>query len=224
MLNNEQIDQLYLFCEKKRVQYYDVQVELVDHLANAIEDKMKEDPTICFEKALDQVYTEFGIFGFAKIIQEKEVAAYKKQRTLFYKLLKERFKWPKILLFLLLTISNMIIFKEQLSNVLFFSFVSIYAVYLTFSILKSRERRKKFGKNKILLNQIRYNSSFLTHPIIIYLFTSDLFSKEKMLFWSNYAILPSIGISIIYIVMFTLLELGYIVDKEIENKFTFPNT
>lgn len=224
MLNNEQIDQLYIFCEEKRVQYYDVQVELVDHLANAIEQKMKEEPTIHFEKALDQVYAEFGIFGFAKIVQEKEAAAYQKQRKLFYKLLRERFKWPKILLLLLLTAVNMIIFKEQLNNVLFFSLVCLYAVYLTFSILKTIERRKKFGKNKILLNQIRYNSSILTHPIIFYLFTSDLFSEEKMAFWSKYAIFPSICISLIYIAMITLIEMGYMVDREIEKRFLFPIT
>ena len=40
MLTDEQIAALFAFCEKHLVRHYDLQVELVDHLANAIETKM----------------------------------------------------------------------------------------------------------------------------------------------------------------------------------------
>jgi hypothetical protein len=42
-LNQEQIEALFRFCEKKSVRYYDLQVELVDHLAERIEEEMKAD-------------------------------------------------------------------------------------------------------------------------------------------------------------------------------------
>ena len=35
-LSKEQIQQLFLFTENKFVRWYDLQVELVDHLANKI--------------------------------------------------------------------------------------------------------------------------------------------------------------------------------------------
>lgn len=55
MLTNEQIQSLFTFCEKHFVKYYDVQVELVDHLANAVELEMQTNPKYSFERALEKV-------------------------------------------------------------------------------------------------------------------------------------------------------------------------
>ena len=63
-LSTEQIEQLFNFTKKHYVEHYDVQVELVDHLANAIEDQWKENPNILFEDALQTEFNKFGIFGF----------------------------------------------------------------------------------------------------------------------------------------------------------------
>ena len=38
-LNHEQVQQLFSFTEKKFVRYYDLQVELVDHLAERLKKK-----------------------------------------------------------------------------------------------------------------------------------------------------------------------------------------
>ena len=42
MLTKEQIDYLFDFCRVNGVKPYDVQVELVDHLANGIEKELAE--------------------------------------------------------------------------------------------------------------------------------------------------------------------------------------
>ena len=44
-----QIEKLYRFTRQHYVEYYDVQSELVDHLANGIEEQWKEDPEIPFQ-------------------------------------------------------------------------------------------------------------------------------------------------------------------------------
>ncbi len=41
-LTEAQIEELYAFTRKKYVEHYDVQTELVDHLATSIEEKMSE--------------------------------------------------------------------------------------------------------------------------------------------------------------------------------------
>ena len=41
-LTHKQIDQLFAFTKKKMVRYYDLQVELVDHLAARIEEEMDD--------------------------------------------------------------------------------------------------------------------------------------------------------------------------------------
>ena len=114
MLTSEQIESLFTFCRKHFVYYYDVQVELVDHLANAVEAEMKAVPEITFEKALEKVHAGFGIFGFAPLVAEKEKMAIKKERRLFWNICKEQFRWPKILLFFLLTILMFTLFSTDL--------------------------------------------------------------------------------------------------------------
>ena len=52
-LSKEQIQQLFSFTEKKFVRWYDLQAELVDHLANKIEAEMAADVSLTFERALN---------------------------------------------------------------------------------------------------------------------------------------------------------------------------
>ena len=73
-LSAEQIEQLFTFTKKHYVEHYDVQVELVDHLANAIEDQWKENPNILFEDALQTEFKKFGIFGFTGLVEQKQAA------------------------------------------------------------------------------------------------------------------------------------------------------
>ena len=96
-LSKEQIHHLFLFTEKKFVRWYDLQVELVDHLANKIEAEMEADKTLSFERALGNVYAGFGIFGFSKIVREKEEALRKANNRLLLKEIAYQFNWPNVI-------------------------------------------------------------------------------------------------------------------------------
>ncbi len=72
-LSEVEINKLFRFTEKKMVHWYDLQIEIVDHLASCIEDEMTADSKLTFDLALEKVYTGFGIFGFAKIVQERQI-------------------------------------------------------------------------------------------------------------------------------------------------------
>jgi len=63
-LTPNQIQQLYKFTYQHYVEYYDVQTELVDHLANDIEQIWIEQPNLSFEQARDNSFKKFGVFGF----------------------------------------------------------------------------------------------------------------------------------------------------------------
>jgi hypothetical protein len=97
MLSNQQIEQLFAFTEKKLVRHYDVQCELVDHLATKIEEEMKADTTLSFDLALEKVYAGFGIFGFAIIVKEKSAQVHLTNKLLWKAELKKLFAWPNIL-------------------------------------------------------------------------------------------------------------------------------
>ena len=102
-LTEEEVDRLFNFCTKHYVPEYDLQVELVDHLASGIEEQWVNDPAIPFPVALNKTFDGFGIFGFSKIKSQKEKELRRKYRKLFWKFTLEFYKLPKVILTFALT-------------------------------------------------------------------------------------------------------------------------
>lgn len=95
-LTEEQINLLFKFVEKKFVKEYDLQVELVDHLACRTEDLMTSDPSISFDRSSEKVYADFGLFGFAKLVKERTRAASENGRRLWLHEFKQLWQWPEV--------------------------------------------------------------------------------------------------------------------------------
>jgi len=72
-----EIEKLFAFVRSKYVRWVDLQYEIVDHLATAIEDTITEDPTISFDRALQQVYSSFPITGFTNLVAAKQKALHR---------------------------------------------------------------------------------------------------------------------------------------------------
>lgn len=102
-LSQSQIDHLFKFVRSKYVRYYDVQLELVDHLASDIEKEIIEHPGLSFEQALHKVYGRWPITGFSNYIAEKQHHLNQYWKRRFWNHLKQYFKLPKIILTLLVT-------------------------------------------------------------------------------------------------------------------------
>ena len=71
-LSAEQIERLYQFTRQHYVEYYDLQTELVDHLANAIEEQWQQNPKLSFEEALQIEFKKFGVFGFMDVVEQRQ--------------------------------------------------------------------------------------------------------------------------------------------------------
>ncbi|WP_425656710.1 hypothetical protein [Tenacibaculum ascidiaceicola] len=97
-LTDQHIEQLYKFTRQHFVEHYDVQTELVDHLANDIEQIWEKNPTLTFEQARNKSFKKFGVFGFMNVVEEKQKQLGKKYRKVLWKYVKEWFKLPKIIL------------------------------------------------------------------------------------------------------------------------------
>jgi len=65
MLEKEEIQQIYTFVKSRGVQHLDVQHEIVDHVATAIEEKRQQHPDLSVEEGIRQVHQSFGIKGFS---------------------------------------------------------------------------------------------------------------------------------------------------------------
>ena len=70
-LSDSQIEELFVFTRQHFVECYDVQSELVDHLANDIEAIWESQPKSTFVQARDCSFKKFGVFGFMEVVEQK---------------------------------------------------------------------------------------------------------------------------------------------------------
>jgi len=96
-LTEEEIELIYDFCYERNVSEYEIQAELVDHLASAIEENWKENPEISFFDNLFEIYRQFGTDGFQTLTKSKKRAFQKQYNYLFLKFLGSFFQLPRII-------------------------------------------------------------------------------------------------------------------------------
>ena len=163
-LTETQIQTLYKFTRMHYVEHYDLQTELVDHLANGIEQQWQKHPQRSFNEALDLEFKKFGVFGFHDVIAQRQNAMAKKYRNLLWRFAKEWFKWAKVfltsavtlLLFLALRFLNQTALKKDivLGTLLFFS--AAFLIYF-FVTKKSRQASMARKGKRLMLAEMIYN-------------------------------------------------------------------
>ncbi|GGC81800.1 hypothetical protein GCM10011508_06370 [Flavobacterium lutivivi] len=170
-LSAEQIERLYQFTRQHYVEYYDLQTELVDHLANAIEEQWQQNPKLSFENALQIEFKKFGVFGFMDVVEQRQSALNKKYNKLVLNELKTFFSVPKIIgtisavgiVFYLLRYLQESLFIVQ---TLFFFLIISYFIGISILMRRNKIRRKQNGK-KWLLKEIIYGYSSIAGLINI---------------------------------------------------------
>ena len=163
-LTSEQIYRLYQFTRQHYVEWYDLQTELVDHLANAIEQQWQENPKISFEEALQIEFKKFGVFGFMDVIKEKQVALSKKYKKFVWNELVTFFTLPKIILTVLFTIFFYYLFQYLFLKSLLDAFhLSIAFIGFIFAFrINSKYQKYKKEKGKVwYLEEMIKNYSFM---------------------------------------------------------------
>jgi len=132
-LTEAQIESLHMFCEFHGVKYYDVQIELVDHLASAIETRWETNPEMPFEEALVEVSEQFGVdpfhfsdpnsllpfpienihanSGFDAITEARTKVLERKYNRIQLRYFFEFFKLPKLLLTIVSTLVLYVLFE-----------------------------------------------------------------------------------------------------------------
>ena len=157
-LTQSQIDQLYTFTQQHYVEYYDLQTELVDHLANAIEAKMQEQPSRTFDESLQTEFKKFGVFGFMEIVEERKAALHKKYNGLVWQHFKDFFSFPKVLLTVLLILAVFTLFKitNHKEIVLFSIFVALicFSIYKMIQTRRQQQKSRKQSSKKWLFEEI----------------------------------------------------------------------
>ncbi len=157
-INPQQLQDLFAFTRKHFVEYHDLQAELADHLANAIEERWQQQPGLSFNEALQAEFKKFGIFGFSDIVEQRQNALFKR----YHRLVWQEFRSAlDIRMALIIAFSSAAIFMA----VLFFPWSYALLLLLFFGVssyklwqIKKHYRQKleATGK-KWLLEEIIFN-------------------------------------------------------------------
>ena len=209
-LTVQQINQLYDFTSKHFVEHYDLQTELVDHLANGIEQQWSQNPNISFDEALGKEFKKFGIFGFSDIIEKRAWMLEKKYWRFIGKCFLSFFRLPKIIftLFLVGLTYQLLYFstQNQMDYLLF-----VFIIPLVIVSRKAYTNRKEYnikiksGHKKWMLEEhiINYGSGL----IIINLFAQILVNGRYVLYLQN---LPNMYLIFLSVFISLFFVLGYI--------------
>lgn len=205
-LTAEQIDQLYLFTRQHFVEWYDLQSELVDHLANAIETQWQENPKLSFDQALNVEFKKFGVFGFMGVVEEKQKFLNKKYSRLVLSNIATFFTLPKILLTILATGTLFLFFKWSRFNIEFILISYVLLIGFAFyAVIKNRILRKKQIKENqkrwLFEEIINQYGSFVGAIIFPLNFFLQIFNHGSRFLSNDYAI----GFTSFFLVLMTFL-------------------
>ena len=143
-LTETHIQGLYKFTRKHYVYFYDVQSELVDHLANDIEDIWQTQPNLSFQDARDTSFKKFGIFGFMDVIEAKQKQMNKRYGKILWRFFKEWFTLPKVVVTISLFLAIFSFLKITYSEYLL---LGVLFILVTVDLIKQSKMKKK-NKNK----------------------------------------------------------------------------
>lgn len=189
-LTEKQIEALYAFTQQHYVEHYDLQTELVDHLANDIEAMQKEDTSLTFEAAKNKSFKKFGVMGFMEVVDQKKKEMSKRYWRILWRFMKEWFTIPKILLTCVLcyTFFKALQFMEG-RFVILFLVVVILVSGLIFELIVQRKinQRKKKKQPIFLLEEIIYKTKwgvlYMGIILVINSFNFMNFDIESFSWW-----------------------------------------
>ena len=163
ILTADEIQKLYVFTRAHYVEWYDLQTELVDHLANDIEQAMAADKSLTFNMAKNKAFAKFGVFGFEDVIKEKRNALMKKYHNILFGAFKKSFFSPLAITLPLLGYCLYVSYMKfevpyQLSSILYFLIVFwAWIQYGRYKLKFNREEKltnKKWLFQNVILNGI----------------------------------------------------------------------
>lgn len=178
-LSAQQIDQLYAFTRQHFVEWYDLQSELVDHLANAIEQEWEQNPNRSFEEILNKEFQKFGVFGFMGVVEERQKFLNKKYSRLIWSYYREFFGLPKIILTVALVYGLHIIIHLFNNSNVFPTIVVSFLLISGFFTFRKRYYFKKKAKEtgmkwlfeEIMLNRVTLLLFLLPSTVINFINT-----------------------------------------------------
>ena len=219
-ITTEETEKLFEFCREHFVYHYDLQVELVDHLASSIEEQWEKQPELTFEEALNITFKKFGIHGFSKIKEQKQKELGRKYSILLWKYLLQFYTWPKMLMTLAGTMVMFTLFRLINNRLWIFIpllfVLAIALLYYYFILFPKRFKIKPRQGKSFLILELLKNVQFLT--IIAAQLPIHIWNMTKFQFGNNPIIVFLVSL---FFVTFTIALYGnfFYIPQKIKEHF-----
>ncbi|WP_224488228.1 hypothetical protein [Robertkochia flava] len=195
-LEKKHIDHLYDFVRRHFVPWYDLQAELVDHLATGIEELSITHPDKSFQELLEMEFKKFGVHGFESVVDRKRNALAKEYNIMVFRRMTAFFRWPVILesLFLMVLLYWMIalVNPEWLWVVLYMTiFISGMVGFIKLWRDKRKEEKSKERKwllRDIILNAGGSGAALFVLPLQLVQFYLSDHLEELDPFWAQFIV------------------------------------
>ncbi len=217
-LTKQQIEKLRIHLEESGFKYIDVQIEILDHVATAVEERMTENTNLTFQDAVNQTQSSFGTKGFKQV----EVSIIKGISSRYNKLFLEKFisllnyKYIVLVLFsilLLYKVQGLIGDQGRFLTLTILGHIMLLVASLTSKLKTTAFKKYMLYKSSELY--LRYKDIFLS-VIIVYLYAfnaSYLFTSVAITLYGLYHI-SAIGIA----------KRGILESRQLREKFNLIDT
>jgi len=213
----EESEELFNVCESYGVFFYDVQIELVDHLASLIEEQWKNNPALEFQLALENAVSMFGKSNFTEFARQKEKQVNRKYNRLLWNYLVEFYRWPKLLITITFTLGFFILLEfVQNTKVVVLSYSSLvlvsFALYLIF-ILPKHKIAGKPGKTFFLVSRQSQINSLLVFLIQVPNFIHTIFKSLHIQTIENKLALAGLSFFIVFLSILLYANIFFLTKK-----------
>ena len=101
-LTTEQINYIENYIQSFDIKWYEIQVELTDHMISIMEEIWEQDPELTFHQVKHQAEQRFGSGYFKSIVAERKTILQKEYNRQQRKMVTEFLKFPKVIASILL--------------------------------------------------------------------------------------------------------------------------
>ena len=172
-LTKEQIEAIRKNICNRGIDTIDLEYEMVDHIATAVEEKMEEGKT--FYDAYKAVMVTFGPYGMEKLQKERNKKLEREGWKLAFQYLRTYFRLPKITLTIAIVLGLYSLYTLSSNAVFIFETLYIISMFVSFAFViydSWKMRHKKFSQ-LLIVGRLYYITSVL--PLNFYgLFSNHL--------------------------------------------------
>ena len=115
-LTEEQVTKLFAFCRKNEIYAYDLQIEIVDHLASSIEEQWQQNPELSFGWALKNAKQKFGKNGLKQLEHKIRRQLRRNFNLILWNYFLQYFRWPKLVITVALFLSVLTLLRITPNN------------------------------------------------------------------------------------------------------------